>query len=283
MQASALVCIAPVRMCTPLLRFQPERNTPVMMRPLIGISSSHILIDGKPYHRMYAKNAEAIAAAGGLPVYIPTDLPDDMLRDLYERLDAVLLPGGPDVDPAEYGQARHPRLGHVDSHRDALELTLARWAVADDRPLFGICRGHQVINVALGGTLVQDIPSDVNTTLEHDIHDDRPRGTRLHTIAIDGESQLARILGTAQVAVNSLHHQSVAQPAPDVRITAHAPDGVVEALEIPHRRFALSVQWHPEDLYTDGDDVGSGMRALFTHFVEAARAHAEARRAAALG
>lgn len=244
------------------------------MRPLIGISCAQVIIDGKPYHRSYARNAEAIAAAGGLPVYVPTGLDEPTLRQLYERLDGVLLPGGPDVDPAEYGEATHPLTVHIDHARDALELTLTRWAVADDRPLFGICRGHQVINVALGGTLVQDIPSQVNTTYTHDIPDAMPRSTRIHAVDIEPGSRLAAILGTTHVEVNSLHHQSVAQAAPNARITAHAPDGVTEAIEVPDRRFALSVQWHPEDLVDEGDEVGAAMRHLFESFVEAAREYA---------
>jgi putative glutamine amidotransferase len=202
-----------------------------------------------------------------LPVYVPTGLPEEVLRDLYERLDAVLLPGGPDVDPAYYGEARHPQTKIIDDARDTLELTLARWTYADDRPLFGICRGHQVINVAFGGTLVQDIPSEVVTELPHETPDTLPRNTIRHQVTLDPDSRLASILGRTQVAVNSLHHQSVEQPAPGVVITGYSPDGIVEALEVPDKQFVLSVQWHPEDLY--GDD--EGMKRLFESFVEAAR------------
>ncbi len=238
------------------------------MRPLIGITTSDVYAErGKLYHRVYAASAYAIADAGGLPVYIPTGLEESILHELYERLDAVLLPGGPDVDPVEYGQERHPQTKVIDVGRDALELTLARWTVADDRPLFGICRGHQVMNVALGGTLVQDIPSQVDTTLTHDLPDEYPRSTRLHNVEISPDSRLASILGTTRVTVNSLHHQSVQAPAPGVNLTAYAPDGVVEALEMPNKHFVLSVQWHPEDLYQDD----TMMSRLFTEFVNAAR------------
>jgi len=238
------------------------------VRPLIGISTSDVYAErGKLYHRAYALNAHAIADAGGLPVYIPTGLETSLLRELYERLDAVLLPGGPDVDPVEYGQERHPKTKIIDVPRDALELTLARWAAEDDLPMFGICRGHQVMNVAFGGTLVQDIPSQVETTLTHDLPDEYPRDTRLHEVQVDPGSRLASILGTTQFTVNSLHHQSVQQPGPGVAVTAYAPDGVVEALELPDKRFVLSVQWHPEDLY-ENDDM---MRRLFQEFVSAAR------------
>ncbi len=238
------------------------------MQPLIGITTADFTREfGKPYHGAYARNAWAIADAGGLPVYIPTGLPEDVLRALYERVDAVLLPGGPDVDPAYYGAERHPETKVIDDARDSLELTLARWTYADDRPLFGICRGHQVMNVAFGGTLIQDIPSEVKTDFIHDTPDELPRSTIQHNVELDPNSRLASILGSASVAVNSLHHQSVERPAPGVTITGYSPDGVVEALEAPDKRFVLSVQWHPEDLYT-GDEH---MKRLFESFIEAAR------------
>jgi len=238
------------------------------LRPLIGITTADFTREfGKPYHGAYARNAWAIADAGGLPVYIPTGLDEDVLHDLYERVDAVLLPGGPDVDPAIYGQDRHPETKVIDDARDSLELTLAKWTYADDRPLFGICRGHQVMNVAFGGTLVQDIPSIVETQLTHDTPDTLPRSTLQHEDKLNADSRLASILGTTQVAVNSLHHQSVERPAPGVVITGYSPDGIVEALEVPDKRYVLSVQWHPEDLYA-GDD---SMKRLFESFIEAAR------------
>lgn len=202
-----------------------------------------------------------------MPVYIPTGLEEDLLRELYERLDAVLLPGGPDVDPSYYGAHRHPMTKIIDDARDSLELTLARWTYADDRPLFGICRGHQVMNVAFGGTLIQDIPSQVETELPHETPNGLPRGTIRHSVALAEDSRLASILGTTEVSVNSLHHQSVERPAPNVKITGYSPDGVVESLEVPEKQFVLSVQWHPEDLYGDDD----GMKRLFESFVEAAR------------
>lgn len=246
------------------------------MRPLIGITCADSAIDGKPYHRAYARNAWAIADAGGLPVYVPTGLDEAALRELYERLDAVLLPGGPDVDPTYYGAERHPETKVIDDARDTLELTLARWTYADDRPLFGICRGHQVMNVAFGGTLIQDIPSQVETEQDHYAADDLPRSTVLHDVTLNPDSRIAAILGATRVPVNSLHHQSVEHPAPGVVITGYSPDGVIEALEVPDKQYMLSVQWHPEDLY-NGDEA---MKRLFESFVEAARESAARKHAA---
>jgi putative glutamine amidotransferase len=239
-----------------------------LFQPLIGITTADFTREfGKPYHGAYARNAWAIADAGGLPVYIPTGLPEDVLRALYERVDAVLLPGGPDVDPSYYGEERHAETKVIDDARDTLELTLARWTYADDRPLFGICRGHQVMNVALGGTLIQDIPSLVETELTHDTPDELPRWTLQHNVKLDADSRLASILGSTQVAVNSLHHQSINRPAPGAVITGYSPDGVVESIEMPDKHFVLSVQWHPEDLYGNDD----AMKRLFESFIEAAR------------
>lgn len=240
------------------------------MQPLIGITSAYwVSPDGWGYNRMYHPIAMGVARAGGLPVLIPTGLDEESLRALYSRIDGLLLPGGPDVDPAHFGEERHPNLGSIDPPRDALELPLARWAVADDLPVFGICRGHQVLNVALGGTLVQDIPSEIETDLHHDQPNSEPRSKRLHDIAISPGSHLARVMGDTQIAVNSLHHQSVEQPAPGLNVSAYSPDGIIEALEMPDKLFVLSVQWHPEDLAHDDN----ANQHLFDAFVEAARQH----------
>lgn len=244
-----------------------------MKRPLIGIvTSSDTSETGNPYNRIYAQPALDIADSGGLPVYIPTRLDEATLRALYERLDGVLLPGGADVRPTRYGATEtHPTVYGIDDARDDTEIALARWAVADDRPLFGICRGHQVINVALGGTLIQDIPSQIATPLTHDLPDNQPRSRLLHDVRIEPDSKLAQILGTTQITVNSLHHQAVDAPAPGLRVTALSPDEIVEGLEMPDRRFALSVQWHPEDMYVGDYPEREPMRRLFKAFIDAAR------------
>lgn len=250
------------------------------MQPLIGITTHFLPLEagGRPYHQSYGRNAIAVERAGGLPLLIPSGLQLGNLRQIYERLDAVLIPGGGDINPERYANERHSTVYRVDDARDQSEIALVRWAVEDDRPLFGMCRGNQLINVALGGTLTQDIPSQTQSDIQHDY--DRkaiPYSHLAHTIRIEPDSRLADIIGTDSITVNSLHHQSVQQLAPGLRITAYAPDGIIEALEIPGRQFALSVQWHPEDLIDD--DVT--MRALFEAFVDSARDVAT-RRAAGL-
>lgn len=239
------------------------------MLPLIGITGSVYKspTNGLEYDIAYKACIEAISDAGGLPVIIPVHVSDDVLRGIYERLDGVLLPGGGDIRPSVYGQETHPATDNIIDARDRVELQVAKWAYEEDTPLFGICRGHQVMNVAFGGTLVQDIPSQIGVDVTHSIS--TPRSTHAHTVRIDPDSHLAHILGGTEFEVNSIHHQSVEQLAPGARVTAFAPDEVVEGLEVPDKTFILSVQWHPEDLYRDDP----AMQRLFKAFVEAAGAN----------
>lgn len=239
------------------------------MRPLIGITAYLRVSEetGWAYDSSYASNAKAIERAGGLPVLIPSSVSEDTLRAIYARLDGVLLPGGGDVDPSEYQAEKHPTTGKIDHDRDRTEILLTRWAYADDLPTFGICRGIQVMNVAMGGALVQDIPSQIDTTLTHDNSNDKPRSTVLHEVAFEAESRLSKILGEKVVSVNSLHHQAISTPAPVARVTAYSPDGVPEALEVPDKQFMMAVQWHPEDMIDDD----ARMLDIFKAFVDSAR------------
>lgn len=241
------------------------------MKPVIGVTAYRRTFPktGWLYDVSYSQNALVVHQAGGLPVFVPDWLPEDDLRDLYMRLDGVLLPGGDDVDPVNYGAERHETVKRIDPERDIAEILLTKWAVEDDKPILGICRGCQVMNVALGGTLYQDIPSFFQTQNRHDIQPpDEPRSQLMHDVIIEPDTLLAQIMGDVRVRVNSIHHQCIQQPAPNVRVTAHADDGVIEGMEIPDKHFALAVQWHPEDITTD-----PRMKRLFQAFVEAARTH----------
>lgn len=202
-----------------------------------------------------------VERAGGLPIHIPLGLEEATLRELYARLDGLLFSGGGDVDPAHYGMASHPSLGGVSAERDRTELCLARWMAADVKPFFGICRGAQVLNVALGGTLYRDTSHHPNAH-RHAFYPDLPFDLRAHEIKIEEDSILARLIGQPVVMVNSLHHQAIGALAPGLRAVAVAPDGLVEAVELPHHPFVLAVQWHPECL-SDAPE----MRALFEAFV----------------
>jgi putative glutamine amidotransferase len=187
--------------------------------------------------------------------------------DLGALLDAVgglVLTGGEDVDPAHFGAAAHPRLGAVHAARDAVELALVRAARARGTPTLAICRGIQPLNAALGGTLVQDLPSERPGALDHD-PPGRGRAERTHAVDVLPGSRLAEALGATRVEVNSLHHQAVDRPAPELRAVAHAADGVVEGMESPADSPwpVLAVQWHPEELVRDGS---AWDRRLFERF-----------------
>jgi putative glutamine amidotransferase len=206
----------------------------------------------------------SVEAAGGLPLVLAPGRPEDA-PDLLLRVDALILTGGSDVDPALYGQAPHPKLGRVIRERDDFELALCREALRRDLPLLAICRGHQVLNVATGGTLIQDIPSEVTGGLDHD-----PRGERwerAHDVRIHNRTQLREILGRETISVNSFHHQAVDELGQGLRVSAGTSDDrIVEGIESPGHRFVLGVQWHPEAFWNRDD----GFQALFEALVRTA-------------
>ncbi len=247
------------------------------MKPLIGITTERAYLtprDSQPrIQGALGSYVEAVVGAGGLPILIPLTLDGDNLSQVYGRLDGVLLPGGADFDPARFGARPHPAAGPADADRDRLEIDLIRRAVDEDKPLLGVCRGAQAINVALGGTLIQDIPTEHATSIDHYRHyPEHPLATIAHRVRVEEESRLAHILGAPIVDVNSRHHQALRELAPGLVVAARAPDGIVEAIELPGRAFVLGVQWHPENLQSQPE-----MKALFVEFVKACGASAPAR------
>jgi len=241
-----------------------------MVAPLIGITTS-ITIDRIP-ERAYVNGAyiRAVQAAGGIPVLLTPHFTPEVQAALWQRLDGLVLTGGGDIEPERFGEGRHPSVDDVSPARDDLELGLTRRAVADDVPLFAICRGIQVLNVALGGTLVQDIAGEWPNALPHS--QKAPRHEATHAVKIMGEgTRLGRVLGALEVEVNSLHHQAIKRLGEGLREVAWAPDGIVEGVEMPgDERFVLGVQWHPEELV--GHDQAA--RNLFAAVVDAARRRA---------
>jgi putative glutamine amidotransferase len=233
--------------------------------PLIGLPTLGIPPGPKPprfgINQSYVR---ALSAAGCAPVLIPLLDDDERLRAIYERLDGIVFPGGADVAPDEYGEEPIDNLNVVEPERDRVELTLARWAFDDDLPMLGICRGQQLINVALGGTLYQDLIHQGATTVEHSDADGRARTKLIHRVRLDPDSRLAQLIDETSVDVNSLHHQAVKDVAPALRVTGTADDGVIEAVESPERRFWIAVQWHPEEI----DDV-PWVQRLFAGFARA--------------
>jgi putative glutamine amidotransferase len=191
-------------------------------------------------------------------------------RAVLAEVDGVLLTGGGDVDPVFYGEERHPLTYDAEPGRDEFEIDLARRAMTADVPLLAICRGAQVLNVAAGGTLLQDIPSAVTSNLSHAVNE--PKNLDCHDIEIVAGTKLSAVLGDRTDAacscrVNSRHHQSVGRPGSGLVVSARAADGVVEAIEKPDAAFCVGVQWHPENFWESGE-----FRPLFAAFAEAARA-----------
>ena len=207
----------------------------------------------------------ALAGSGALAWPIPLIPEDpDLLASLLGHIDGLLIPGGTDLDPAHYGEEAEPVVDTPDAARDETELPLIRKALEDGIPVFGICRGMQTLNVAAGGTLHQH----VGGTVRHDFHMDRavPRDHIAHTVDVEGHTRVYEIVGRGRLSVNSLHHQAVKGLGEGMEAVAHAPDGLIEAVEMSGHPFAVGVQWHPEEL------VGSDERmlGLFVDFVRAA-------------
>lgn len=239
-------------------------------RPLIGCTTFRQTLERPDYTidmvGLSPSYLHAIEKAGGIPILIPCGLPQADIIQIFNQLDGVLLPGGGDIDPAIYGGQMHPTVYGISPERDDTELFLARHAVAEQKPLFAICRGVQVLNVALGGTLWEDVKLLMPKGTRHAFHGEFSRNYLAHTVEVDPNSHLAHYLGDGTVGINSLHHQGIKKLAPTLVATAVSPDGLIEAVEAPSHPFALGVQWHPENLVDDSP----AMLALFEGLVEAA-------------
>ncbi|MBA3891084.1 MAG: gamma-glutamyl-gamma-aminobutyrate hydrolase family protein [Gemmatimonadaceae bacterium] len=245
-------------------------------RPVIGIPTQTLQSLGgvsaaiPPSWVMSQRYIVTLEAAGALPWMVPL-VDDTTIRGIYEQLDGVFLPGGADIDPVSYGTDPHPLCDRTDRERDRVEMLLARWAIADHKPVLGVCRGMQIINVAAGGSLFQDLAEQRPKSIKHDYF---PYGGAAHTrdylaheVQIADGSRIASVFGAGALPVNSMHHQGVKELGEGLTATAHATDGLIEALEGNETSYLVAVQWHPEAL-TDGDVRA---RRLFHEFAAAAR------------
>ncbi len=215
-----------------------------------------------PWYALRQNYADAIVAAGGLPVALPHDAA--LAASYLDRIDALVVTGGAfDVDPTLYGDGERHATVTLKEVRTAAELALTQGALARDLPVLGICGGEQLLAVALGGTLVQHIPDSVANALEHE--QPNPRHEPGHPVAVVPGTLLHRIVGAAEMQVNSAHHQAVRAPGPHAVVNATAPDMVIEGLEDQRYRFCLGVQWHPEFFIDPGD------RRIFDAFIAACR------------
>ena len=235
-----------------------------MARPVIGItldSEDPGSYSNLPWYALRQNYADAVTEAGGLPLPLPHE--PDRAGDYLEVIDGLVITGGAfDVDPSLFGaRERHPTVVTKD-RRTAFELATTRGALGRDMPLLGICGGQQLLHVALGGTLIQHIPDEIDEPLAHE--QPNPRDEPGHSVAIKTGTLLHRIVETDTLDVNSAHHQAAKDASDRIVVNAVAPDGVIEGIEATDRRFALGVQWHPEYKVSAGDD------AIFSAFIAAA-------------
>lgn len=242
---------------------QSQSAHSVGRRPLIGIPIGRHVSRGRAYVRLPESYGLALTAAGGAPVLIPPLDDAEALERIFSSLDGVLFPGGLDVHPRHFGEADqvHPKVV-VDEPLDGLELRLARWAADRDVTTLGICRGQQVLNVALGGSLIQDLPS---AGTEHPQSSPTVRDDLAHPIEVQAGSRLARIFGETTFGVNSFHHQAVKRLGRGLKAVAWSPDGVIEGVESTEHPWLLAVQFHPENLVPSH----APSRRLFEAFVTA--------------
>lgn len=236
-----------------------------LTKPLIGLTGYRNLSEqGYPRFSVSEAYTSALVNAGAIPVMIPSGFIEPDVSELLDHLDGILFTGGGDISPTEYGQLPHPMIEGVDQERDKIEIGLVTQAIQRDLPFLGICRGLQIINVALGGDLYPDILEQHPGALNHSYFPDFPRDYLAHAVEIDQQSLIAGILQAQNLQVNSLHHQGIRKIGSSLRPSAFAPDGIIEAIELPDHPFGLAVQWHPENLQEHPK-----MQILFESFVRA--------------
>ena len=233
------------------------------MQPIIGITTNQINNSyDQPIVALNQAYVKAVIQAGGIPVLLPSVIASDGWDALYSRLDGILFSGGGDIALDHFKGDPHPRIDEIDPDRDIIELNLLKAAVSDGKPFLGICRGCQLINIGLGGTLYTHIPDQLTGALDHS-YPGNMRTVLVHEVRIEEGTRTADVLGEPIVKVNSLHHQGLKEIGAGLRVAGYAPDGLVEATELPDHPYGLAVQWHPESL-TDQQPT----RNLFRTFVE---------------
>lgn len=238
-----------------------------MTTPIIGITTFNDEFY-KGYSAIVLQKAytNAIIKANGTPLLIPSGLSENVLRELLPKLNGILFSGGGDISVEYYKGQDHPLNSNIDKERDVLEMFLMREVIEQDKPFLGICRGLQVLNVVMGGTLFPHIASEMHDPIKHDYYQDFPRDLIAHKVKIIGGKKTREIFDLPELKVNSLHHQGVNKVATGLNVIGIAPDGLIEALELPGHKFGIAVQWHPECL---PDQIV--MQQLFKAFIKSAR------------
>jgi putative glutamine amidotransferase len=218
--------------------------------------------------RLTAAYVTALESAGLIPLIVPPLSSPDAASAVLDSVAGLVLTGGEDVDPARYGEKRHEKVRSINAARDATEAALIKEARERGTPILAICRGIQILNVALGGTLVQDIPSQCETDIAHD--EESARDSRTHEISVEPRSLIARAIGTEHCTVNSFHHQSVKRVADGMRVTARSPDGIIEGIESTDEDWwVMAVQWHPEEMTDSAEPWDRGLFKAFARKLEA--------------
>jgi putative glutamine amidotransferase len=235
-------------------------------KPIIGITTSNGQYMGHPSIDLLQAYVDAILIADGIPVLIPSQTPESSWMQLLETLDGVLFTGGGDISPQIKQNVNPLEYIDVDRTRDKIELSMIKQAIQKNKPFFGICRGLQVLNVALGGTLYSDLSTKRQQSIKHDYYPDYPRNHLVHRVEVMPNSTIGRIIGDSGFEVNSLHHQGINTLADKLKPIGTAEDGLIEAVEVHGHVFGLAVQWHPEWLLND-----EKMKALFLAFIRAAK------------
>ncbi|HEV7703981.1 MAG TPA: gamma-glutamyl-gamma-aminobutyrate hydrolase family protein [Gemmatimonadaceae bacterium] len=243
-------------------------------RPIIGITTQTLEPVPGELPRcwvMSQRYVDVLTSVGAIPWIIPLTTDTATLRAVYERLDGVFLPGGVDMGPDQYSEPRLPVCGVTDPDRDRVEVALVQWAMAERKPVLAVCRGVQVLNVAAGGTLYQDLAEWCEAAIKHDYWPMEPKQRRdlVHEVIIEPGTQLAQIIGAGSTTVNSMHHQGIKKLAPGLVVNALAPDGLIEGVEGRDESYLVGVQWHPEELV----ESDPAMRRLFESFIESASAY----------
>ena len=230
-----------------------------MKKPLIALIPQ---VDEEGRWWLNPDYMESVSMAGGIPAMLPLTENDEELEEIARRFDGFLFTGGPDVDPALYGQKREDFCGEIHGERDAMEMKLFRLAYALDKPILGICRGIQLMNVALGGTLYQDIPTQAPSDISHRVLG-KPLARDTHEILVEPDCPFGNL--PLNLMVNSRHHQTIDRLAPGLAVRARAADGIIEAVYMPEKPHVRAVQWHPENFRNDLS------RCIFEEFLSFAR------------
>ena len=232
-------------------------------KPLIAVTPMYDAKEEK--YVLKGAYMQMLEGLGALPVIMPLTTDEAVLDHYLDLCDGLLLSGGADIDPVHYGEVNEGLCGSISPLRDEVELKLCRMAVDRDMPVLGICRGHQVLNVALGGTMYQDLKVQQGTSFEHMVPN--PVGGMVHEVAIVPGSPLAELQGAESMMVNSRHHQAIRDAAPGLVVQATSPDGVMESVYLPGKRFVWGVQWHPESVW----EISAENRKIAEAFLLAAK------------